>query len=247
MPSAFLDGPPEVLRALRTKGWMELVAPDGRKYYFSTLTRRVQWTKPTSFVPLSAPKFPSKRHIVGSATVGTCVSLWVCTQMPPQRWALPGSCTPRATIRHTAACAQRCLCSRVWCSGRLLQTGCCGAWCDTSGKRKNARGHTLCHRCACLCPSRHVMWWRPSVPYLYESGSYFCVPVFACVEACTLCTKNGGGTHVMPVSFLHPLATVSRMLCLCGQVRHRHLVQVQRRHQAPLTSLAQRSWRRLRR
>ena len=69
----------------------------------------------------------------------------------------------------------------------------------------------------------------------------------ACFETCTVCALNGGGTHVMPVSFLHSVATVSRMLCLCGQVRHRHLVQVQRRHQAPLTSLAQRSWRRLRR
>ena len=167
-----------------------------------------------------------------------------CAQMPPQRWALPGPCTPRHNTPHCRVCTTLYF-SRVWCSGRLLCKP--GAWCDTSGKRKNARGHTLCHRCACLCPSRHVMWWRPSVPYLYESGSYFCVPVFACVEACTLCTKNGGGTHVMPVSFLHPLATVSRMLCLCGQVRHRHLVQVQRRHQAPLTSLAQRSWRRLQR
>ena len=70
MPSSFLDDPSESLARLQATCWMEMTNADGRKYYFSALTRRVQWTRPLAFVAKDAPKFPSKRRIVGSATAG---------------------------------------------------------------------------------------------------------------------------------------------------------------------------------
>ncbi len=47
---------------------MEMTDKEGRKYYFSSLTRKVQWTRPASFAAKEPPRFPSKRRIVGSAT-----------------------------------------------------------------------------------------------------------------------------------------------------------------------------------